>query len=360
MNYFRFGIVTGFCFLFTSAFICCKADTKTEVAGKNQYDPIKTLPEGITIPKGMVWIPGGHFIQGALVNDSYAMTHEKPSREIILDGFFMDTTEVTNKEFMVFIKETGYITTAERPVDWEILKLQLPENTPKPHDSLLKPGSLVFKKSTLKTPQHYSEWWSWKNGVNWKHPYGPESSIIGRENEPVVHISYQDAIAYCKWKGRRLPTEAEWEYAASGGNKKMFSWGNDVQKLNTHANTWQGIFPIENTEEDGYLQKAPVASFPPNAYGLYDMIGNVWEWTQDWYHPNSYKLLARENNINPTGIESSTKSREKVIKGGSYLCNINYCASYRISARMASSYDSSLEHLGFRTVISITELKNEK
>ncbi|WP_313777720.1 MULTISPECIES: formylglycine-generating enzyme family protein [Flavobacteriaceae] len=314
-------------------------------------------------PLGMVWIPGGEFEQGAVDNDRMAMGHERPIHAVVVDGFFMDTTEVTNAQFAKFVEATGYVTVAERPIDWEELKKQVPAGTPKPNDSLLQPGSLIFKNPNIPITNlnDFTQWWEWKVGANWKHPKGSESTLEGKEDFPVVHIAFEDALAYCKWLGRRLPTEAEWEYAARGGlTDGIFPWGTDYQKLDQNANTWTGTFPMENNSSDGYTNKSPVGSFPPNAYGLYDMVGNVWEFTQDWYHSGYYADLAQKEAtiINPQGAEiaynaSNPLAKEKVIRGGSYLCNANYCASFRVSARMANSLDSSQEHLGFRTVKSI-------
>ncbi|WP_420321767.1 formylglycine-generating enzyme family protein [Flagellimonas sp.] len=326
---------------------------------------IKKLPIGIEPPDGMVWIPGGTFIQGAVPQDKEAMHHEKPAHEVAVDGFFMDTTQVTNAKFSKFVKETGYVTVAERIPDWEELKKQLPEGTPKPHDSILQPGSLVFKKTKSSVPNLYdfSQWWTWSIGTNWKNPEGPGSTIKGKADHPVVHISYEDALAYCKWANRRLPTEAEWEYAARGGKSgTLFFWGNDVSQLSKYSNTWEGEFPVENTQVDGFEGSSPVGTFPANNFGLYDMSGNVWEWTNDWYNPKYYEeLLTKGIERNPKGAEhpynpSNPYAKEKVIRGGSYLCSDSYCASYRISARMASTMDSSMGHLGFRTVASVDML----
>jgi formylglycine-generating enzyme required for sulfatase activity len=314
-------------------------------------------------PEGMVWISGGEFIQGAASHDKISMMHEKPPHKVHVDGFFMDMHEVTNAQFSKFVEETGYVTVAERQIDWEEMKKQLPKGTPKPHDSILQPGSLVFKKTKSSVPNlyDYSQWWEWKIGANWKHPYGPKSSIEGKENHPVVHIAYEDAQAYCIWSGKRLPTEAEWEYAARGKKENsLFFWGDNVEKLSEYANTWEGEFPVNNSMDDGFERTAPVMSFPKNGFGLYDMAGNVWEWTNDWYNTKYYKQLAEKNNvtINPQGATEAFNpgnpyTQEKVIKGGSFLCSASYCASYRISARMATSPDSGMEHLGFRTVLSI-------
>ena len=330
-------------------------ETEEVVLEENNYKP------PFAAPKDMVWIPGGTFMQGAVPQDKMAMKHEKPAHKVHVDGFFMDIHEVTNAQFAKFVEETGYVTIAEREIDWEELKKQVPPGTPKPHDSILQPGSLVFKKTKSSVPNlyDYSQWWEWKIGANWKHPNGPESNIDGKENHPVVHIALEDALAYCKWAGRRLPTEAEWEYAARAGKKdNLFFWGNDIAMLSKQANTWEGEFPVNNTEQDGFERRAPVMSFPKNDFGLYDMAGNVWEWTNDWYNTNYYSELAESNEVanNPKGAMKAFNANnpyaaEKVIKGGSFLCSASYCASYRISARMATSPDSGMEHLGFRTVL---------
>ena len=320
-------------------------------------------------PKGMVWIPGGTFQQGAVSQDKMAMMHEKPQHEVTVSGFFMDITEVTNSQFTAFINATNYVTVAERKIDWEEMKKQLPAGTQKPHDSILQPGSLLFKKATTSVPNLYdfSQWWKWSIGVNWKHPQGKNSSIKGKENHPVVHITYEDALAYCKWANRRLPTEAEWEYAARGNQKNsIYFWGNDSSLLAKRANSWEGEFPVTNIKTDGFEKSAPVKSYLPNNFGLYDMAGNVWEFTSDWYNTNYYKELASQEKTitNPTGARktytpNNPYAQEKVIKGGSFLCNASYCASYRISSRMGTSLDSSLEHVGFRTVATLNMLKNK-
>jgi formylglycine-generating enzyme required for sulfatase activity len=308
----------------------------------------------------MVWIPGGEFEQGAVALDKLALAHEKPAHAVAVDGFFMDITEVTNAQFEKFVKETGYITVAERAIDWEEIKKQLPDGTPKPPDSIMQPGALTFKKSKTSVPNLYdfSQWWQWTIGANWRQPKGPGSTVDGKGDLPVVQIAYEDAIAYCDWAGRRLPTEAEWEWAARGNNKRsIYFWGDDVSLLHQNANTWEGEFPVTNTLMDGFEFLAPVKSYPPNGYGLYDMAGNVWEWASDWYNSKYYDELALQPKVtkNPLGAatpynERDPLAREKIMKGGSFLCSASYCASYRISARMATSLDSSLEHLGFRTV----------
>ena len=327
--------------------------------------PDKKAPTKIL--EGMVWIPGGTFLQGAVPQDKMAMGHEKPQHKVTVNGFFMDITEVTNAQFKKFVDATNYVTVAERKVDWNALKKQLPKGTKKPHDSLLQAGSLIFKKTNSTVPNLYdfSQWWKWEIGANWKHPKGKNSSIIGKENYPVVQIAYEDAIAYCKWANRRLPTEAEWEFAARGTQKNTtFFWGNDESLLSKNANSWEGEFPVTNTKEDGFEGLAPVKSYPPNSLGLYDMAGNVWEFTTDWYNTNYYNEIAQQqlHLKNPTGATTAYSptnpyQQEKIIKGGSFLCNASYCASYRISSRMGTSLDSSLEHVGFRTVATLDMIK---
>ena len=327
---------------------------------KNQTQ-IKKEEQISQIP-GMVWIPGGIYDMGASDSDRMALSHEKPKHTVKVDGFYMDETEVTNAQFSRFIQATNYITTAERPVDWELIKQQLPPGTPKPHDSLLLPGSLLFKKTKESVPNLYdfSQWWRWTNGANWKQPEGKGSSIDGKDNHPVVHVSYEDAMAYCHWAGRRLPTEAEWEFAARGGKQdKIYFWGDLTDKLSSYVNSWEGEFPVDNTQADGFEKSAPVKTYPPNGYGLYEISGNVWEWTSDWYSSQYYQYC-KENSItnNPKGPNEAFNPNnpyidERVIRGGSFLCNASYCASYRVSSRMATDPSTSLEHLGFRTVMDL-------
>jgi formylglycine-generating enzyme required for sulfatase activity len=246
------------------------------------------------------------------------------------------------------------------------MKKELPEGTPKPHDSILQPGSLIFNKKVNKvvSMDNYAQWWTWKIGANWKHPEGPESSIEGKDNYPVVHIALEDAMAYCKWANRRLPTEAEWEAAAQGkATDQIYTWGDNPEILNQNANTWQGIFPIKNEPKDGFEFVAPVKSYPPNSIGIYDMLGNVWELTSDLFNVNYYNQIDTSIVIvNPKGAEmgynpDNPYQQEHVIKGGSFLCHASYCASFRISAKMGMSSDSGSDHTGFRTVATVEMLK---
>ncbi len=306
--------------------------------------------------EGMVLIPAGNFEMGA--DNQQASPDEYPKHKVSLDAFYMDITEVTNAQFKKFVEATGYITTAERKPNWEELKKTLPPNTPKPNDSLLVAASLVFfpTKGSVNL-NDYSQWWRWTNKADWQHPEGPNSNILGNENFPVVHISWDDAMAYCKWTGKRLPTEAEWEWAARGGlTNKIYPWGNEaIFAGKPKANSWEGKFPYMNTLKDGFMKAAPVKTYKPNGYGLYDMAGNVWEWCSDWYDYQYYQSLAGKITKNPKGPATSFDPEEQYtakrsLKGGSFLCNDSYCSGYRVARRMKSSPDTGLEHTGFRCV----------
>lgn len=308
-------------------------------------------------PPGMVWIPGGEFTMGT--NDPQSYETEQPAHRVRVKGFWMDLTEVTNEQYKAFVDATHYVTVAERKPEWEELKKQLPAGTPKPDEARLVPGSMVFTPPGYAVSLNdYAQWWTWTPGADWKHPEGPGSSNANRMNHPVVHLAYEDATAYCKWAGKRLPTEAEWEYASRGGRKdERYSWGSEFMPGGKFmANTFQGAFPSGDTGEDGYLSTSPVKKFPPNDFGLYDMIGNVWEWTSDLYNVNYYAELARQGIAdNPTGPAQSYDPREplvekRVTRGGSFLCSNNYCVNYRPSARQGTAFDSGTSHIGFRCV----------
>lgn len=304
----------------------------------------------------MVWIPGGTYMMGA--DNKQASPDEYPKHKVTVDGFWMDVTEITNAQFAKFVKATGYITTAEQKPDWQVLKKQLPPGTPKPPDSLLVPASLVFVPSKKAVALNdYSQWWQWKKGASWKHPHGPGSDLTGKDNYPVVHVSYYDALAYCKWAGKRLPTEAEWEWAARGGlTNNIYPWGNEnINAGKPKANTWEGNFPYRNTQKDNYYYTAPVGSFAANGYGLYDMAGNVWEWCADYYDYRYYHTQNVKGVKNPVGPQKAYDPDEplapkRVVRGGSFLCNESYCTGYRVSRRMKTTEDSGMEHLGFRCV----------
>ena len=346
-------------------FFNCKTEKKDNQVSEslnNTHQILREKPLNLSTPDGMVWVEGKTFIQGAKTEDKFAMMREKPAHQVEVDGFFIDITEVTNKQYKSFVDATGYITVAERTIDWEEMKKELPKNTPKPHDSILKPGSLIFNKNvnTVVNMANYNQWWTWKIGANWQHPEGPNSSIKNKDNYPVVHIALEDAQAFCNWAKRRLPTEAEWESAAQGNLiNSIYTWGNNPDILNDYANTWQGTFPTKNKSIDGFEFIAPVKSYTPNSIGVYDMLGNVWEITSDAFNSNYYKDIDKSKPlINPKGATTffnpnNPYQKEIIMKGGSFLCHVSYCASFRISARMGMSLDSGSDHIGFRTVATV-------
>ncbi|MEM6885935.1 MAG: formylglycine-generating enzyme family protein [Verrucomicrobiota bacterium] len=327
---------------------------------------LSSCSESVNTPAEMemVWIPGGTYVMGT--NDPTAQVNERPEREVTLDGFWMDTTPVTNHQFQQFVEATGYVTIAERKLDWEEMKKQMPPGSPRPPESSMAPGSLVFRKTEGPVDlRYFDQWWQWTTDVHWRQPEGPGSSIKDRMDHPVVHVSWFDAVAYAEWAGKRLPTEAEWEYAARGGRETntRFVWGEEfMPEGNYMANTWTGTFPYENNREDGYEATSPVATFPANGYGLYDMAGNVWNWCNDLYAANIHvqAQLAEDKSccINPAGPEKSFDPMNphapetRVIKGGSFLCHVDYCESYRPSARRGNTPDSATSHTSFRCVRS--------
>jgi len=309
-------------------------------------------------PPGMVWIPGGKFIMGSSAKDKLAHPVEKPAHTVTVSGFWMDSTEVTNREFARFVKATGYITLAEKDVDWEELKKQVPPGTRKPPEAQLKAGSMVFAPPKNAVPlNNIGGWWAWVTGVNWRHPEGPASNLAGRENHPVVHVAWQDAVAYAKWARKRLPTEAEWEFAARGGLKgATFTWGDEpFSDKKPQANIWQGDFPHRNSKLDGHIRTAPVKSYPKNGYGLYDMSGNVWEWCADWWRVDLYRHRVANGDrvINPVGPPRyfdprNPREKQRVTRGGSFLCHDCYCAAYRPAGRRGTALDTGMSHIGFR------------
>ena len=307
-------------------------------------------------PAGMVWVPGGEFTMGT--DSDLGWPDEKPAHRAKVDGFWMDETEVTNAQFRAFVEATGYVTTAEKPVDAEAILRQLPPGTPAPPPERLAPGSLVFTPTAGPVKLNdFSQWWTWTPGACWRHPEGPGSTTDGKEHHPVVHVSWDDATAYAKWAGKRLPTEAEWEFAARGGlDGRPYAWGDEKPGAGGtwQANLWQGEFPHRNAALDGFERTAPVRSFAPNGYGLHDMAGNVWEWCADWYDRDLYRKRAGKGVIiNPAGPDRSSNparpfTPERVQRGGSFLCNDAYCTRYRPSARHGCSPDTGMSHVGFR------------
>lgn len=313
-------------------------------------------------PPGMVLIPGGEFLMGSedptsqVCGGPDSMPDARPIHRVRVKAFWMDVTEVTNDQFEAFVRATGHVTIAERA--------PTKEEFPTAPDEILVAGSVVFTPTPQPVPlnDHY-QWWRYEPGANWRHPEGPGSDIAGRGNYPVVHIAYPDAVAYAKWARKRLPTEAEWEYAARGGlREKTYAWGEDFKPNGQFmANTHQGRFPVNDTGEDGFVGVAPVKQFPPNGYGLYDIAGNVWEWCSDWYRPDTYarQLLAAggENAVieDPKGPDSSydpaePTERKRVQRGGSFLCTDQYCTRYMVGTRGKGEETTGSNHLGFRCV----------
>jgi len=323
--------------------------------------------DGVRGPAGMVHIPGGEFLMGS--DSKMAQANEKPAHQVRIHGFWMDQRHVTNAEFRKFVETTGYVTTAEKAPDWETLKVQLPPGTPRPPDSAMVAGGMVFVGTSRPVPlQDYSRWWRYVPGADWRHPGGPGTSIEGKDNHPVVQVSYEDAQAYAKWAGKRLPTEAEWEFAARGGlEQATYAWGEkfapDGKQM---ANVWQGQqgqpFPVVSAKAGGALGTSPVGTFPANGYGLYDMTGNAWQWVADWYRADQFRREAALGKLiaDPAGPVASWDPSEpgvpvtapkRVTRGGSFLCNEDYCLSYRPSARRGTDPYNSMSHLGFRLVM---------
>lgn len=308
-------------------------------------------------PEGMVWIPGGTFRMG---NDK-GQPDEAPEHEVTLDGFWIDRTEVTNRQFKEFTDATGYLTTAEKTPRREDFVGQVEDIEAIPAENLVA-GSICFNPDfdpkTLK--QDHPLWmyqvWQYVHGANWRHPRGPDSSIDDLLDHPVVHVSWDDAVAYCDWAGKRLPTEAEYEYAARGGLEgQEFCWGDEKNPDGQWmCNIWQGVFPFKNRNEDSYEATAPVGSFPPNGYGLYDMSGNVWEWCSDLYRPDYYAQSPRQNPFGPTDSFDPLEPGlvKRVQRGGSFMCSDNYCLGYRVAARMKGTPDTGTFHAGFRCVLT--------
>ena len=340
------------------------ADASAPAAKQVTFGPTvpNATPPPASGPAGMVWIPGGEFSMGAQnppdMDDvgMKATLDSRPIHRVYVDGFFMEMTDVTNAEFEKFVKATGYVTVAERKPRAEDYPGAPPEN--------LVAGSVVFAPPDHPVPLNdYFQWWTYVPGANWRHPLGPASGIVGEGNYPVVHIAYEDAEAYAKWAGKRLPTEAEWEFAARGGFAgRPYVWGDEFRPHGKWmANTHEGHFPDNDTGEDGYIGIAPVAKFPPNSYGLYDMAGNVWQWTSDWYRPDYYRQLSATTVArNPQGPDSSYDPSEpghkkRAQRGGSFLCTDQYCSRYMVGTRGKGDVDTGTNHLGFRCVMTLQE-----
>ncbi len=337
---------------------------ETEAAAGQTTSPFaptvpNNAPAPTNAPAGMVWIPGGEFSMGGLApNDGLctpatmnSVNDAQPIHRVYVDGFWMDKTDVTNDEFEKFVKATGYKTIAEIAPTKE----QFPDA---PEENLVA-GSTVFTPTTNAVAlDDYFQWWRYVHGANWRHPTGPDSDIKGKGNYPVVQIAYADAAAYAKWAGKRLPTESEWEFAARGGlTGRMFAWGNDLKPGGKWmANIYEGEFPMKDTGEDGFAGIAPVAQFPPNGYGLYDMAGNVWQWCSDWYRLDTYARLKLAGGVarNPQGPAASyhpgNDGPQRVHRGGSFLCTDQYCTRYMVGTRGVGDVDTASNHRGFRCV----------
>jgi sulfatase modifying factor 1 len=316
------------------------------------------VAEPAAAPAGMKWVPGGTFTMGT---DNPKFPDESPAHRVTLDGYWIDETEVTNAQFREFVDATGYLTVAEKAPKREDFVGQVANIADIPAENLVA-GSICFnsKFDPKMLKKDHPLWayqvWQYVPGANWQQPEGEKSSLDGRENHPVVHVSWEDAMAYCRWAGRRLPTEAEWEYAARGGRAgEEYPWGNERNPDGKWLhNIWQGEFPLQNNNQDGFAQASPVKTFPPNDYGLYDLSGNVWEWCYDWYRPDYY---ASSPDRNPAGPAESLDPLEPTIpkrvqRGGSFMCSDNYCIGYRVAARMKGDTSSGSFHVGFRTVLT--------
>jgi len=317
----------------------------------------QTGPHG-PAPDGMTWIPGGEFSMGSdAAGESLCalpgVTRDaQPIHRVYVDGFWMDRTEVTNAQFEAFVRATRYVTVAERAPTREEFPNAPPGN--------LVAGSTVFTPTAGPVPlDDYFQWWRYQKGANWRHPEGPATDLKGKEKLPVVHVAYADAAAYAKWAGKRLPTEAEWEFAARGGlTGKVYAWGDELKPGGRWmANIYEGRFPVQDDGEDGYAGIAPVAQFPPNGYGLYDVAGNVWEWVSDWYRPDTFARLAAAGGVarNPQGPEASydpaePAEKKRVHRGGSFLCTDQYCTRYMVGTRGKGEISTGSNHLGFRCV----------
>jgi len=323
--------------------------------GGTERTALVTLAPG-EAPAGMVWIPGGAFTMGD--DGPLALAHEQPVHRVEVDGFFMDARTVTNARFAAFVAATGYLTVAERVPDVREIMRGLPEGTRPPPAELLVPGSLVFTPAPDAVDlRDVSQWWRWVRGANWRHPEGPGSGIEGKEEHPVVHVAWSDAVAFAEWAGARLPTEAEWEFAARGGREREpHAWGSAAHDAgHPRANIYDGKFPAHPAAPEA------AGSYPPNGFGLYDMSGNVWQWTLDWYRPDTYALDDRRgvvrNPLGPAPRSGPPRGTEamRVIRGGSYLCSDSYCRGYRVSARGTGQVESGASHIGFRTVMTVAQ-----
>lgn len=324
------------------------------------------LGDGRYGPSGMVWIPGGDFLMGT--DNPRSQPNERPAHPVHLTGFWIDRDHVTNRDFAKFVAATGYVTTAERVPDWETIRVHLPVGTPRPGG--LVPGALVFAGTSKPVDLNdYARWWRFAPGASWRHPQGAGSDIADKESHPVVQVSYEDALAYAAWAGKRLPTEAEWEYAARGGLEQAdFAWGATLRPGGkSMARTWDAsvAFPLQSPKIMPGTE--PVGSYPANGYGVRDMAGNAWQWVADWYRPDAFHLQSKGGGArNPAGPAAPhdpamvrPEAPKRVIRGGSFLCSEDYCEGYRVSARQGQDPYSSASNVGFRLALSAAGWKPE-
>jgi formylglycine-generating enzyme len=322
----------------------------SEASGAPAAPVVRSTPPPGPAPAGMVWVPGGTFWMGC---DGCGMPDAEPVHVVTIDGFWMDETPVTNAAFDRFVRETGYVTVAERPLN--------PRDFPGVPAAALVPGSVVFvPPAAVRSLHNPGQWWQYVPGATWRHPEGPESTVRRREEHPVVHVAWEDAVAYLQWADKELPTEAQYEFAARGGlDRQPYAWGNELRPDGRPAaNIWQGSFPVSNSAEDGYAGTSPVMAFPPNGFGLHDMGGNVWHWCADWYRPDSYRSAPAAGRHNPAGPPDSFDPAEpgvpkRVQRGGSFLCSEEYCVRYLVGSRGKGAADTGSSNVGFRGVRNV-------
>ncbi|MBE7369075.1 formylglycine-generating enzyme family protein [Ramlibacter pallidus] len=326
--------------------------------------PVVRIGDGVATPRDMAWIPAGMFLMGS--DHALARFDERPAHAVRLRAFWMDVTHVTNDQFAAFVRRTGHVTTAERKPDWETVRVQQPPGVPRPPDDALVAGAMVFVGTQAPVRlDDASQWWRFVPGADWRHPQGPQSSIEGKGDHPVVQVSHEDALSYARWAGKRLPTEAEWEFAARGGlEQATYAWGDDLaprgEREANHWDTRQRPFPVVRPEAGGAAGTTPVRTFLPNGYGLHDMTGNAWQWVADWYRSDAFARQVRAargpvddprgpgESFDPADRGVPAGAPKRVIRGGSFLCNPDYCLSFRPSARRGNDPFSPMSHLGFR------------
>jgi sulfatase modifying factor 1 len=329
--------------------------------------PMVRASSGMDAPRDMLWVPGGSFSMGS--DHPLSQPNERPPHAVRVGPFWMDRTHVTNDQFAAFVRATGHVTSAERTPDWETLRVQLPPGAPRPPEHVMVPGAMVFAGTSAAVDlRNAGQWWRFVAGAHWKAPQGPGSSIDGKDDHPVVQVSHEDALAYAKWIGKRLPTEAEWEFAARGGMEQAtYAWGDEMEPGGKPmANVWSPrraeSFPVVSAKAAGVVDTMPAGTYPANGYGLHDMTGNAWQWVADWYRSDAFhraSAFAPNERDHPFGPSASwdapgspQDAPKRVIRGGSFLCNVDYCMSFRPSARQGADPSSPMSHIGFRLVVS--------